>query len=575
MQKRKKSKFNTSSNPQRRRNNPSYDCKDILEKVNEKVPDASCCLGTKYENGVEYVFDLFCKKKMSFDVQNIVKHLHTEKHKSAKAKSMLAQEKSASLLEQFHLCRKITWDTNFIDDASRKMDESTKIRMDFKKAQLKSFSSQSTLSTYVSVAQRYIEEGELAGTNHWMELVPVIHSEEISNICKSFSHLSKETVLIVDTTTLVDEQAGVVSRSICEDTFFVTQALVGLWSLNHHLTGMNNAFILEQAWKRINRTRKDVIAVPADRVSANSVSYREVLRDAHDLFLIGCFSHTNDNVGKQFDCSELDEFMIAVRQLLGNSTDAKRVFREMDSNERDLAGYAAIRCRNEWVQLFQIFNKGLECIYNVAKEMSSNELCKKSSLKIIQMWENDFTQAKIRVQCAAKIDYGQPFCKACFNLEGDADGLSFVTGMEIQKLTSAITDTNLNIDGVIKACTQAEEIVRSAFGRKNAIIEEKKDNLNITLNKLADKISDIEQLRVRTIEEGVQLSIDDRVTLKRRNNHSQVRGTVTHVHTTENGEVTYNIKPDQGADFLNYSEFLLVKSSTKRRALQKRMTYRI
>ena len=186
------------------------------------------------------------------------------------------------------------------------------------------------------------------------------------------------------------------------------------------------------------------------------------------------------------------------------------------------------------------------------------------------MWENDFTQAKIRVQCAAKIDYGQPFCKACFNLEGDADGLSFVTGMEIQKLTSAITDTNLNIDRVIKACTQAEEIVRSAFGRKNAIIEEKKDNLNITLNKLADKISDIEQLRVRTIEEGRQLSIDDKVTLRRRNNHSQVRGTVTHVHTTENGEVTYNIKPDQGADFLNYSEFLLVKSSTKRRALQKK-----
>ena len=35
--------------------------------------------------------------------------------------------------------------------------------------------------------------------------------------------------------------------------------------------------------------------------------------------------------------------MITVRLLLSNSSEAKRVFRSLDSNAKDLAGYAAIR----------------------------------------------------------------------------------------------------------------------------------------------------------------------------------------------------------------------------------------
>ena len=124
--------------------------------------------------------------------------------------------------------------------------------------------------------------------------------------------------------------------------------------------------------------------------------------------------------------------MIALREMVALSTEAKRLFRKNDSAEKNLAGYAKICWWNECVQLFQVFNNGIEKIYTMAKELQTNDLCKNSSKKIITLWEDHAVRSKIIVQQAAKIDYGMVFCKSCFNLEGDADGLAFVTGAEIK-----------------------------------------------------------------------------------------------------------------------------------------------
>ena len=100
---------------------------------------------------------------------------------------------------------------------------------------------------------------------------------------------------------------------------------------------------MEQARKWCNRTRSDIIATPADRVSANSVAYRELLQGNNNIFAIGCLSRTLDHVGKRFKYPELDQFMIATRELTRISTDAKRLFRENDTEDKNLAGYAKMR----------------------------------------------------------------------------------------------------------------------------------------------------------------------------------------------------------------------------------------
>ena len=92
----------------------------------------------------------------------------------------------------------------------------------------------------------------------------MIHEYEIQRNRDHFSTLAKPIVLIEDSTTLVDEQVGICARSIDSESLFITQGLVGIWSLSHHTSGRNSAFIMEQAWKRLGRTRSDVIATPAD-----------------------------------------------------------------------------------------------------------------------------------------------------------------------------------------------------------------------------------------------------------------------------------------------------------------------
>ena len=113
---------------------------------------------------------------------------------------------------------------------------------------------------------------------------------------------------------------------------------------------------MEQGWKKINRKRKDVIAIIYDKVAANSVSRDEIDGILNNVMEAGCFPHRLDHVGEKFDTEYLSKFMMAVRQMFSVPTEAKILFCVHDTQERDLSVYAKIRWENEWVQRFQISN---------------------------------------------------------------------------------------------------------------------------------------------------------------------------------------------------------------------------
>ena len=72
-----------------------------------------------------------------------------------------------------------------------------------------------------------------------------------------------------------------------------------MWSTNHHLKGLNMSFIIEKSLDRLSNSRKHLIAMSADRVSANNVAYEDSVSQELKLMIIGCFSHTLDKVGKK------------------------------------------------------------------------------------------------------------------------------------------------------------------------------------------------------------------------------------------------------------------------------------
>ena len=101
---------------------------------------------------------------------------------------------------------------------------------------MKYFSSGKTLNTFAAVAKLHLAEGELNGVQNWCEFVPDIHYNELDNLNESFSELMQPIALIVDSTTIIDEQVGA-NSSASDKNLFIIQDLIGIWSVAHHLSG--------------------------------------------------------------------------------------------------------------------------------------------------------------------------------------------------------------------------------------------------------------------------------------------------------------------------------------------------
>ena len=135
-------------------------------------------------------------------MQNIISHLKTEKYRSKMKQQKHSEETRNKLIQGLHQKRASNKDAA----GCSKMDKYMKIRLEFKRAQMKSFSSRKTLEIYTDVAGRHLEEGNLSSISHWMDYTPIIHQYELGCIKKNFEGLSRPTILIEDGTTLVDEQ---------------------------------------------------------------------------------------------------------------------------------------------------------------------------------------------------------------------------------------------------------------------------------------------------------------------------------------------------------------------------------
>ena len=93
----------------------------------------------------------------------------------------------------------------------------------------------------------------------------------------------------------------------------------------------------------------------------------------------------------------------------------------------------------------------------LALELKNNDKCSASAGKLIEFLENKKSLSRLSVQISASIDYAKPFCKATFNLEGDVDGLDFMTGGEIKKYYERIVSMNINID-ILKSSDMRRQV---------------------------------------------------------------------------------------------------------------------
>ena len=87
------------------------------------------------------------------------------------------------------------------------------------------------------------------------DYTPFIHEAEIDRLVKLFSGLLNDNTIIQDSTFLCDEPFGICARGMDEDDVWVQQRLIGIWSIDHHLSGLNMAFIVEKELEMIQRKK--------------------------------------------------------------------------------------------------------------------------------------------------------------------------------------------------------------------------------------------------------------------------------------------------------------------------------
>ena len=320
------------------------------------------------------------------------------------------------------------------------------LRYDIERGALKGRLSDQQVQVLRGAIERVASCGEkLGATADMASLIPLILEQEVELLKKTMGDnlvvFADAVCMVMDATTLAKEDKTCVLVRVMDRDLYLQQRLVGITATAHHASGKNDARLAASALARLGLSVEELVAFAADRHAGNGVCHEEFRKVNAAILLIGCFSHTLDKVGKNFDAPELKRFMENVRSLLCLSNYAKQLFREEDDNGKDLAGYAAIRWWNDWVQQVQILAMGsLDAIERVATKVLDNKLCEASSKRLLKMLGDPVTRAKVWVQMTASVEAGRPFASAGFNMEGDSAGLPFLVAGQLKKLADIFVD---------------------------------------------------------------------------------------------------------------------------------------
>lgn len=211
----------------------------LIDKTLHQQPVyASCLKPTKDKVGI---YDTCCNKELPLVFQNLMKYIKTTKHR-------------------------------------KKFDSKIEAKKSF---------------------NRHAPEGNIDNVSHINNYTPFIRANELDRLVKDFTTFNKEFSMVQDSTHLYDEQFDICCRAMKDEGLWVQQRLIGLWSINHHLSGLNMSFIIEKACDRLGKLISDLITIMADGVFANGIAQKDLVSNGDNLMTVPCFSHTLDKIGKK------------------------------------------------------------------------------------------------------------------------------------------------------------------------------------------------------------------------------------------------------------------------------------
>ena len=351
------------------------------------------------------LFCTACREELGLKRSTIMNHIRSKKHESSKKKlekKELREKDIADSLVSYNAKEHLSGETL----PEQQQVYRVKVVMAFLRAGV-------PLSKLDCFRDLLEENGyRLIDRRHTFDLVPFVQKEEESSIRKELTgnYLS----VIFDGTSRLGEALAIVVRYV-DDNFKIEQRLIRMQMLSKSMTGEEIARELINQLSAVYGIQSEfLLAAMIDRAAVNNVAMQTLKVVYPSLFDIGCFSHTLDRVGEKFNTPALTEFMHSWLSMFSHSPKARLLWKSKAGCS--MPSYSATRWWSKW----EVIKMVMVYFGDVLPFLQQNDdIAPNTRAKLLSILNDAQSKCQLLLEMAATVDWGEPFVKACYTLEGD------------------------------------------------------------------------------------------------------------------------------------------------------------
>lgn len=351
------------------------------------------------------LFCLACREELSLKRSIINNHVLSAKHQNSKKRLKTKEAKEQTIVESL---RKYN---TAIHPRGETLPESQQVyRIKVVQAFLRARVPLNKMDAFRDI----LEENayRLTDRRNMYDYIPFILKEEETRIRKDID--GRCLSVILDGTSRMGEALAIILRYVGDD-WDLQQRLVRVQMLSKSLTGEEIARELINILSGMYGIRSNsLLGAMRDRASTNNVAMQTLKVVYPSIVDIGCFSHTIDHVGDKFNTPVLKEFTTAWITLFSHSPKTKLLWKSQ--TERSMSSYSSTRWWSKWELMKQI----MTYFGDIRLFLEANtDIGPATRPKLMSILDDPQKCALLQIELAATVDYGEPFVKACYFLEGD------------------------------------------------------------------------------------------------------------------------------------------------------------
>ena len=380
-----------------------------------------------------------CREQLSLKRSIIKNHLSSSKHTKSKKRLEAKEARERTIVE--HL-RKYNEETHPRGETLPEDHQVYRIKV------VSAFLKSGVPLGKVESFKDLLEENafRLTDRRNLHDYVPFILKEEENRIRSEID--GQQISVIFDGTSRLGEALAIVVRFIDGD-WCVQQRIVRVQMLSKSLSGEEVARELISVLSVSYGVRSsNLLASMRDRASVNNVAMR-TLKVVYPLTVdVGCFSHTIDHVGGRFDTPTLNEFITLWISLFSHSPKTRLLWKSKTG--RSMSSYSTTRWWSKWEVIKQV----LVYFGDVEPFLIENEdVGPALRPKLLAFFSDPQTKSKLQIEIAT-VDWGEPFVKACYHLEGDGP-LALECYETIDHISASVATENIpNVRAVSQQLTK-------------------------------------------------------------------------------------------------------------------------